>query len=306
VDVIFHEAAYGGFAPELTKMTDVNATGIARLFEAIRTGNLPVRKIVTASSQAVYGEGAYTCDEHGPCYPPPRSIEQLERGEWEVRCPICNEPTRSFPVAEDAPLKLNAVYALTKHFEERLTLALGREWEIPAVALRYSLTYGPRQSVFNPYSGIASIFSTRLLNDLPPVIYEDGHQERDFVFVEDVARANLFVLNEERANYEVFNVGTGRGTQVLDFARMLRDAYEVDVEPATPGEFRPVDFRHLVADATRLRDLGWKPTVEVEEGVRRYVEWIMAMPKPREYFTKAEQTLKGMGIVRQARERSDA
>ena len=298
VDVIFHQAAYGGFAPELTKMTDVNACGTARIFEVIRAKRLDIKKIVTASSQAVYGEGKYACEKCGPCFPEPRPIAQMECGEWEVRCPTCGAPTRGTPVAEESPLKLNSIYAISKYYEERLTLALGREWGIPAVALRYSLTYGPRQSVFNAYSGICSIFSTRLLNHLPPIIYEDGKQMRDFVYVEDVARANVLALNRDEANYNVFNVGTGKGTTVMEFACLLRDAYQAKADPVTPGEFRPVDFRHLIADNSRITALGWKPTVSVAEGVRRYANWILSKPQPAEYFSKASETLKQMRIVR--------
>src|SRR5262249_52733826 len=158
------------------------------------------------SSQAVYGEGCYKCDHCGLFYPEPRPIAQLDRGEWEVKCPKCGAPGAGAPIAEEAPLRFSGLYALSKYFEERLTLNLGREWGIPAVALRSSLTYGPRQSLFNPYTGICSIFSTRLLNGLPPLIYEDGRQTRDFVFVEDVARANLLALENDDANYRVFNV----------------------------------------------------------------------------------------------------
>jgi len=298
VDVIFHQAAYGGFAPELTKMTDVNATGTARIFEVIRTKRLEIKKIVTASSQAVYGEGRYACDQCGPFSTDPRSIAQFERAEWEVRCPTCRAPSRGIPVSEDAPLRLNSIYAISKYFEERLTLALGREWGIPAVALRYSLTYGPRQSIFNPYSGICSIFSTRLLNSRAPIVYEDGRQMRDFVFVEDVARANLLVMDRNDADYQVFNVGTGTGTTVMEFAYLLRDAYKAKVDPLTPGEFRPADFRHLIADNSRITALGWKPTVSVADGVQRYADWILAKPRPAEYFSKAEVILKQMRIVR--------
>lgn len=298
VEIIFHQAAYGGFAPELTKMTDVNACGTARIFEIIRTRGLNIKKIVTASSQAVYGEGSYSCSSCGPCSPEPRSIAQLDRGEWELKCPTCGAPVGGAPTPEEAPLKFTSLYALTKYFEERLTLALGREWGIPAVALRYSLTYGPRQSLFNPYTGICSIFSTRLLNGLPPLIYEDGKQTRDFVFVGDVARANLLALNRDEANYRVFNVGTGQATPVMEFASMLRDAYGVKVDPKTQGEYRPMDCRHLVANNSKIRSLGWQPTVTVREGVQRYAEWILSKPRPAEYFSKAEQTLKALRIVR--------
>jgi dTDP-L-rhamnose 4-epimerase len=301
VDVVFHQAAYGGFAPELTKMTDVNACGTARLFEIIRTDGLDIRKVVTASSQAVYGEGKYQCAACGPCYPSPRSIEQMERPEWELVCPKCRGVLRPIPIDEDAPVKLNGTYHLTKYFEERMTLALGRDWGIPTVALRYMLTYGPRQSVFNPYTGICSIFSTRILNGLPPVVYEDGRQTRDFIFVEDVARANLAVLESDAANGRVFNVGTGTAVTIADFARLLARAYGSAVEPLIPGQFRPMDFRHLVADNRALRQLGWQPTVPLETGIQRYAEWILSLKRPAEYFTQAEAVLKRMRIVREAK-----
>ena len=177
---------------------------------------------------------------------------------------------------------------------------MGREWGIPTVALRYSLTYGPRQSVFNPYSGICSIFSTRLLNGISPVVYEDGKQMRDFVFVGDVAAANLLVMESDAATHQVFNVGTGKGTTVLEFVDLLRAAYNASVTPIVPREFRPNDFRHLIADNSKLRELGWAPTVSLAEGVRRYAQWILSKPKPAEYFSEAEKTLKEMRIVRKA------
>jgi dTDP-L-rhamnose 4-epimerase len=301
VDVVFHQAAYGGFAPELSKITDVNACGTARIFEIIRAKRVNVQKIVTASSQAVYGEGKYSCEGCGVVsYPDIRPLTQLEAAEWEFRCGKCGSPLRGIPIDEDAPLRLNSVYALSKYFEERLTIALGREWGIPTVALRYALTYGPRQSIFNPYTGICSIFSTRLLNNLPPVVYEDGKQERDFVFVEDVARANLLVMESEAAKCDVFNVGTGKGTTVMEFACLLRDAYRVDVDPVLPGEFRPTDFRHLIADNSKIRALGWEPTVSVREGVSRYAQWILSRPRPAEQYSRAEKILKEMRVVRAA------
>ncbi len=298
VEVIFHQAVYGGFAPELVKMADVNMTGTARIFEVIRTKGLNIRKIVTASSQAVYSEGRYECAEHGLFYGTTRPIGQMQAGQWEVRCPQCQQPGRSLPISEDAPVKLSNIYALSKHFEERLTVGLGREWGIPAVALRYGLTYGPRQSIFNPYSGICSIFSTRFLNGKAPIIYEDGRQTRDFTFVGDVARANVAVLDSDAADYGVFNVGTSIGTPVIEFARILGRAYAIDIEPETPGEYRPIDIRHLVLDNTNLRALGWSPTVPVAAGIQRYADWIQSMPRPQEYFTEAEKTLKNLRIVR--------
>jgi dTDP-L-rhamnose 4-epimerase len=298
VDVVFHQAAYGGFAPELTKMTDVNACGTARIFEAIRTKDLDITKVVTASSQAVYGEGQYRCERCGPSFPARRSLDQFARGEWEVSCPTCGRRMAGMPIGEDGALDLTGVYAISKYFEERLTLSLGAEWGIPTVALRYALTYGPRQSIFNPYTGICSIFSTRLLNGLPPVLYEDGRQTRDFTFVEDVARANVLVMERDEANGKVFNVGTGTGTSVMEFACLLRDAYGVSVDPVVPGQYRTLDVRHLTSESSRLRAWGWEPSVPVAEGIRRYAEWILSKGHPAEYFSRAEETLKQLRIVR--------
>lgn len=300
IDTVFHEAAYGGFAPEISKMTAVNAVGTTLMFEVIKKKSLPIRKVVTASSQAIYGEGKYTCATHGDFHPPLRSEDRFRRGQWEVPCPQCGADAAPRPTDEMTDADVTGVYSITKYFEERLTLAMGRELGIGATALRYSLTYGPRQSLFNPYSGICSIFSTRLLNGLPPVIYEDGRQSRDFIFVKDVAAANLLVAEDGRANGVVFNVGTGRATGVAEFARKLARAYKVSTEPETPGFFRPIDLRHLFANADRLKALGFQPKYSVDDGIAQYVEWIRSRGKPKEYFSRAEEYLKQLRIVRRA------
>jgi dTDP-L-rhamnose 4-epimerase len=301
VDVVFHQAAYGGFAPELAKMTDSNAMGTTRLFEAIRSSGSRVTKVVTASSQAVYGEGKYVCEKCGPFYPSERSLDQLDQGKWEQSCPECGEESRAAAIEEEAPLRFRGIYALTKMFEERLTISLGQEWQLPTVALRYSLTYGPRQSVSNPYTGICSIFSTRLLNGLPPILYEDGQQSRDFVFVKDVARANMMVMESESANYGIFNVGTGVSTTVATFAALLARSYGLEIEPKIEGEYRPADFRHIVADTEKLTSLGWAPETPLSEGISQYGEWILSLGRPPERFSGAEQELREIGVIRSPR-----
>ena len=300
IDTIFHQAAYGGFAPEISKMTAVNALGTTLMFEVIKKKALPIRWVVTASSQAVYGEGLYSCKTHGEFHPPLRAEDRFRHGQWEIPCPQCGADAEGRPTRETTDADVTGVYSISKYFEERLTLAMGRELGIGATALRYSLTYGPRQSLFNPYSGICSIFSTRLLNGMPPVIYEDGKQSRDFIFVKDVAAANLLVAEDARSNGCVFNVGTGRATTVVEFARKLATAYGVDIEPVTPGYFRPIDLRHLFANTERLSGLGFKPAHTVDQGIAQYVAWIRSHGKPKEYFTRAEEYLKQLRIVRQA------
>ncbi len=298
VDLVFHQAAYGGFAPEIAKMTDVNALGTARMLEIIRNKRLNIKKIVTASSQAVYGEGKYFCKEHGAQHPPLRSIEQLSKAEWELRCPFCSKPMEGRPVDEEMAVSVTGVYSISKYFQERLTLNFYKETGIPTVALRYSLTYGSRQSVFNPYSGICSIFSTRILNNLPPVVYEDGNQTRDFIYVKDVARANLLVSENDAIKGEVFNVGTGKPTRVVDFLSILTSAYKSNIKPVFPNEYRPMDLRHLFADASRLAKYGFKPQYDIETGVKEYVNWIRSIGSPKEYFSKAMEFLRELKIVR--------
>src|SRR5213080_1837547 len=207
-DVVFHQAAYGGYMPEITKFVHVNSLGTAQMLEVIREKNLPVKKVVVASSQAVYSEGAGDCPKHGLIFPTLRPVEQLRNGDWQVHCPLCGA----------------TVYGLTKVDQERLVLLWGKQLGIPTVALRYSCTYGPRQSIFNPYTGVIAIFCTRLLNDLPPVLYEDGEQTRDFSFVEDIARANLLAAESEKLDGQPVNVGSGAGVSIRRVAEQISDA----------------------------------------------------------------------------------
>lgn len=301
VDWVFHQAADGGFTSAISHYFTNNSLPTAVLYELIRD-NHPVRKVITASSQAVYGEGKYLCPEHGLQYPLPRPVEQMHKRDWEVCCPAvvggktCGLAMSGIPIDEGHVNPL-LPYAMSKYMNEILALNLGKLYEIPTVALRYSLTYGPRQSLFNPYTGITSIFSTRILNNKPPVIYEDGQQTRDFIFVEDVARANLVVAEQEAAVFQVFNVGTGVATTVLDFARTLARIYKREMEPERRGEFRPGDFRHLSTDASRLRALGWEAQVPLEAGLHQYADWIQSHTTIEEYFSEAERLLKSTRVV---------
>src|SRR5947207_4337568 len=224
IDVVFHQAAYGGYMPEIAKYVRVNSFGTAQMLEIIREKNLPIKKIVVASSQAVYSEGAATCPEHGLVFPEVRPIAQLQHGDWEVHCPICGAVTTTAPTPEHAPIGGETVYGLTTVDQEKLVLLWGKQIGIPTVALRYSCTYGARQSIFNPYTGGIAIFCTRLLNSLPPVLYEDGEQTRDFSFVEDVARANLLAATTDVLDGLPVNVGSEKGVTVREIAQRVSDA----------------------------------------------------------------------------------
>src|SRR5216110_1863530 len=297
IDIVFHEAAYGGFMPEIAKYVHVNSLGTAQMLEVIREKNLPIRKIVVASSQAVYSEGAGICPKHGLVFPKVRPIEQLRTGDWSVRCPACNAVTESAPTPENAPVGAETVYGLTKVDQERLVLLWGKQVGISTVALRYSCTYGPRQSIFNPYTGVIAIFCTRLLNNLPPVLYEDGQQTRDFSFVEDIARANLLAAETVELDGLPVNIGSGRGTPIREIAEQLSDALSVDIAPEINGEFRPGEMRHLISDTSLARSAGYEPAVDLCEGIGRYIDWIRALSDIRDYFSEASEILKNKGIV---------
>jgi dTDP-L-rhamnose 4-epimerase len=297
IDIVFHQAAYGGYMPEIAKYVHVNSLGTAQMLEVIREKNLPIQKIIVASSQAVYSEGAGECPQHGLVFPPVRSVEQLRKGDWQVHCPICGEMTKSVPTPENAPIGGETVYGLTKVDQEKLVLLWGKQTGTPTVALRYSCTYGPRQSIFNPYTGVIAIFCTRLLNNLPPVLYEDGEQTRDFSFVQDIARANLLAAQTDKLDGWAVNVGSGRGVPIREVAEHISDALKIDIPPEAKGEFRPGEMRHLTSDTTRIRAAGYKPDVDLAEGISRYLDWIRAQSDVRDYFSEAETILRDKGIV---------
>ena len=300
VDTVFHEAAYGGYMPEIAKYFEVNSVGTARLLEIIRDDCLPVRKVVVASSQAVYREGAVACADHGLQFPPPRLDVHLAAGDYRVRCPLCERPAQSAPTPERAPVGGETVYAMTKLDQERMVLAWGRQTGIPTVALRYSCTYGPRQSIRNPYTGVIAIFATQLLNCLPPVLYEDGEQTRDLCFVEDIARANLLAAVGDGCDGLAVNVGTGRPSSIRAIADAVADALGVHIAPLLRGEYRPGEMRDLTSDITLARTLGYEPSVSLERGIARYVDWIRDQGDVRDYFTDAQTNLRRQGIIRTA------
>ncbi len=303
IDIVFHEAAYGGYMPEMAKYVLVNSFGTAQLLEIIRDERLPVRKVIVASSQAVYSEGAALCPEHGHVVPLIRPVEQLRAGDFAVHCPVlvhgkmCARPTTSLPTPESTPGGGETVYALTKVDQEKLVLLWGKQTGIPTVALRYSCTYGPRQSLFNPYTGVIAIFCTRLLNQQQPVMYEDGGQTRDLCFVEDIARANLLVAESDRLDGLPVNVGSGRATSVRDLAGIIAEQLGVALAPLARGEFRPGEIRSLISDISRIRTVGYQPSVSIEEGIGRYVQWIKTQGTVKDYFAEIEAGLRAKGIV---------
>lgn len=297
VDDVYHQAAFGGFTTEISTYYDANATGTARIFETIARERLEIRKLVAASSQAIYGEGLYRCPEHGPVQPGMRTTEQFLARRWEPACPSCGSELEPLQTPEDVRWNGETPYAVSKLAEERTVIGMGRRLGIPTVALRYAVTFGPRQSVFNPYTGVVSIFSTLLLNGMRPTVYEDGRQTRDFIYVEDIAAANLLVMADERADGRVFNVGRGEPVDVIQLVTAVAQAHGLEPGYDLTGDFRPGDVRHLVHDAARIRELGWEPRHTLETGLAAVVEWIASLGDVREYFSAALDGLRRHGVV---------
>ena len=201
------------------------------------------------------------------------------------------------PTPENAPVGGETVYGLTKVDQEKLVLLWGKQSGIPSVALRYSCTFGPRQSIFNPYTGVIAIFCTRLLNDLPPVLYEDGEQTRDFSFVEDIARANLLAAESDKLDGLPVNVGSGKGVTIREVAEQISEALGIHIPAEAKGEFRPGEMRHLASGTDRIRAAGYEPQVDLAEGIGRYLEWIRAQADVKDYFSEAADILRSKGIV---------
>jgi len=304
VDVVFHEAAYQDYMPDFSKFIDVNSVSTALIFEIIVTNGLPVRKVVVASSQAVYGEGRYTCATHGVFDPGPRPDTQLTQAVWDVLCPECAEPAEPL-LLEETHFNPNNQYALSKLSQEMIALRLGRLHNVPSTALRYSITQGPRQSLFNAYSGICRIFCMRLLQDLPPIIFEDGEQRRDYVHIADVVDANMTVLDDDRANYQAFNVGSGCATTVREYGSRLAAHLGKKIAPSIPGEYRVGDNRHSVSSIDKLRQLGWEPRRSLDDIFSDYVSWVKSLGSIEDYFSEADRAMRTMNVVRKAESQKD-
>ncbi|NOZ05155.1 MAG: SDR family NAD(P)-dependent oxidoreductase [Chloroflexi bacterium] len=300
VDVLFHEAAAVGVGQsmyEIQHYVEANTLGGAILLDVLANEDHTVRKVIVASSMSIYGEGAYRCLECGPVFPRLREGPQLSAREWEMRCPECGQEVVPEPTPEDKPLAPTSVYAVTKRDHEEMFLCVGQAYGIPAVALRYFNVYGPRQALSNPYTGVAAIFSSRLLNDNPPVIYEDGLQSRDFVHVSDIVQANLLAMERPEADYQAFNVGTGYVTTVLDVARLLSKSLGKDIAPRIEGRFRQGDIRHCFADISKIRrELGYEPQVRFREGVPELVNWVRQQTA-EDRFEQVEQELAAKSLV---------
>ena len=298
VDAVIHLAAYQDYLPDFSKFFHVNCVGTALLYEIIVEKNLPVQKIVVASSQASYGEGKYTCPNDGVVYPGQRAEAQLKARDWEVKCPECSGAIQWQLTPEDALVNPASAYGMSKFAQEMLAINLGKRYGIPTVGMRYSIVQGARQSFRNAYSGALRIFAMQTLAGQCPTVYEDGQQIRDFVYVGDVAKANVLVLQDDRANYQAFNVGGGQGITVEEFANVMIRASGRNLTPNITQEYRFGDTRHIFSDVSQLRALGWEPAGSVEQNCSEYLAWATTRPDFRNYAAEAREYMQKVGTVR--------
>jgi dTDP-L-rhamnose 4-epimerase len=299
-EVIFHEAAMVGVGQsqyQIRRYTEVNTLGTANLLDILANNKHRCEKLVVAASMSSYGEGLYTCGEHGVVRPPLRDEADVAGGHWELRCPSCKQPAQAIPTPETAEQICNSIYAQNKKDQEDMVLMFGRTYGVPCVALRYFNVYGPRQSLSNPYTGVCAIFMSRLKNGNRPVIYEDGLQTRDFVSVHDIVQANLLAMERPAANGQVFNIGTGRPLSVKEVAQVLAKVYGVAIEPEITGRFRKGDVRHCFPDIGKARRLlGYEPAVGFDAGMRELIEW-SRKAEAKDKFAEAAAELRKRGLA---------
>ncbi|MFH1786610.1 MAG: NAD-dependent epimerase/dehydratase family protein [archaeon] len=277
-EVVFHEASAVGVAQSMYQIghyMDANTGATARMWDWLVNKENSVKKFIVASSMSLYGEGKYECPKCGVVYPQLRGMEQMKKQEWEVKCPSCKKQLKPVPTDEMKPPFTNSIYALGKKDQEEMSIILGKTYGIPSVALRYFNVYGSRQALSNPYTGVCAIFSSRIKNDNPPVITEDGGQSRDFIHVSDIVRANIMAMNSSKADYEVFNVGSGKPISIKEIAEVLIKAQKKTLKPELTNKFRKGDIRHCYADLSRIQKrLGFKPGVKFEDGIKELAGWV--------------------------------
>ena len=304
IDAVYHQAALVGVGQsmyEIEHYSQVNVGGTANLLDVIVNESdisNRVRKVIVASSMSVYGEGKCHHSSCGEFMPTPRTSQQIAGGAWEILAPN-GEPATPCPTDESQLPTPTSIYASNKLAQEQMVLATGRSYGFGAIALRYFGVYGPRQSLNNPYTGVAAIFTSRILNGHAPVIFEDGGQCRDFIHVHDIARANRLCLERDAADGLMLNVGAGRKLTVLDMVRLLIEHLNAKgLEPEITGRFREGDIRHCYADIGRLRELlNFEPQVRFEDGIADLAEAVRG-EQPQDRFSEARAELDQRGLTK--------
>jgi dTDP-L-rhamnose 4-epimerase len=299
VDAVYHFAAYQDYLPDFSRFSDVNVVSTALLYEIIVAEHLDLARVVVASSQAAMGEGLYRCPVDGEQVPGMRSERAVAAGQWDIPCPQCCGPLELRTTPERISNPQNA-YGMSKLGQEMVAINLGRRYGIPTVALRYSIVQGPRQSVYNAYSGACRIFCLSYMQGIAPTLYEDGAAIRDYVNIDDVVDANMLVLSDDRAAGRVFNVGGGTAVTTREFADIVMRQYGSSQAGVVTGEYRFGDTRHIVSDISALRALGWEPRHTPVESVAAYAAWLESMEGLDGVLAEANARMRALGVVRRA------
>ena len=301
-DAVIHLAAETGTGQsmyEISRYNEVNILGTTHLLDILANENHSVKKIIIASSRSIYGEGKYMCENHGVAYPNQRLDVDMAKGEFNLICNKCNEPLQLLATDEVSKIHPSSIYGITKQQQEQMILLMGKTLNIPAVALRYQNVYGPGQSLSNPYTGILSIFSTRLLNGNDIDIYEDGQESRDFIFIDDVVSATILALEKKEANNQIFNVGSGVATSVSEVAELLKSLYNSDVKISVSGKYRFGDIRHNYADLSKIENvLGFSPKFDFLSGITLFVNWVKTQEVMEDKYEISIQELKNKGFIK--------
>jgi dTDP-L-rhamnose 4-epimerase len=299
VDAVYHFAAYQDYLPDFSRFSDVNVVSTSLLYEIIVAERLDLARVVVASSQSAIGEGLYRCPVDGEQTPGMRTEKALAAGQWDIPCPVCGGPLEMEATPERISNPQNA-YGMSKLGEEMVAINLGRRYGIPTVALRYSIVQGPRQSVYNAYSGACRIFCLSYLLGMAPTLYEDGRAIRDYVNIDDVVDANVLVLEDDRAAGRVFNVGGGQAVTTREFADTVMRHYGSDQPGVVTGEYRFGDTRHIVSDISALRGLGWEPRHTPADSVAAYAAWLKGMEGLDGVLAEANARMRALGVVRRS------
>ncbi|NLW88458.1 MAG: NAD-dependent epimerase/dehydratase family protein [Clostridiaceae bacterium] len=301
-DAVVHLAAETGTGQSMyaiEKYVDTNIGGTARLLDLLANEPHNVKKLIVASSRAVYGEGKYRCGTHGIVYPTSRRNADMASGDFEVKCPACGANVKMLPTDEESVLGPTSVYGHTKQSQEQLSMIVGRSLGIPTVAFRFQNVYGPGQSLKNPYTGILSIFSTRIKNGNDINVFEDGRETRDFVYIDDVTDAILLGLSRPEADFRALNVGSGECTDVLRIAGLLIQKYRSSSKVTVTGDYRIGDIRHNLADLRAIREtLGYEPRIGFEEGISRFIDWVEGQETEPDRYEASIREMENRGLFK--------
>jgi dTDP-L-rhamnose 4-epimerase len=301
-DIIVHLAAETGTGQsmyQIERYTAVNVLGTSLMWNYLANEKHTIKKIVIASSRAIYGEGSYQCPNHGIIFPIARKDEDMRQGDFNVKCPNCIQNVGLIATSETSLKNPSSIYGFTKQAQEEMSLIAGQSLGIPVVAFRYQNVFGPGQSLSNPYTGILSIFSKKFITGDDVSIFEDGMESRDFVFIDDVVSATVLGIENTRADFQSFNVGSGKATSVLQVANVLKGLFRSSSSIKVTGQYRIGDIRHNYADINKItHGLGYRPEVDFEQGIRYFVDWVNQQPRSRDTYDDAMLEMKNKGLFK--------